>query len=450
MMRPFHPLADIFPLIEGDELDQLVSSIRESHGPREPIILYEDKILDGRNRARACEALGIEPSYRLLRQCDGDPLTFVVDKNLHRRHLDDRQRASVAAKIANLGHGGDRSKLPIGNLSVEKSATIMNVAPRQVRRAQVVHRLGIPEVRNALDRGEIAVSAAEEIAQLPANVQPEAITKVLPKGARAIMGSRKQPKDDLDYLPTPPWATRALMECVFPALNVSRANFTTVHEPACGEGHMAEVLSEYFRSVSASDIHGYGYGEVRDFLAPDCHVDADWIITNPPFKDKAEQFTLKALEQARVGVVIFTQLRWLETIRRYERLFRDHPPTQIALFCERVPLHVGCWKPDGSTATAYIWLVWIKGFAPRAPFWIPPDQRKLRSRPDDIDRFTASPVIKKAHRIEHLTFSSSSADSVLPPSGDDGLDIPSSLRIGHPENNWLRRSEQHPPSGGRE
>jgi hypothetical protein len=99
MMRPFHPLADIFPLIEGDELDQLVSSIRQSRGPREPIILYEDKILDGRNRARACAALGIEPSYRPLRQCDGDPLTFVVDKNLHRRHLDDRQRASVAAKI---------------------------------------------------------------------------------------------------------------------------------------------------------------------------------------------------------------------------------------------------------------------------------------------------------------------------------------------------------------
>jgi hypothetical protein len=49
MMRPFHPLADFFPLIEGDELDQFVASIRKSVGPREPIVVCEDKILDGRN-----------------------------------------------------------------------------------------------------------------------------------------------------------------------------------------------------------------------------------------------------------------------------------------------------------------------------------------------------------------------------------------------------------------
>jgi hypothetical protein len=84
-----------------------------------------------------------------------------------------------------------------------------------------------------------------------------------PNGARAVMASRKQPVEDLDFSPTPPWATRALIERVLPVLNISRASLAaaTLHEPACGEGHMAEVLREYFPTVAATDIHDYGYGD---------------------------------------------------------------------------------------------------------------------------------------------------------------------------------------------
>lgn len=398
---PFHPLADLFPLIEGDDFDGLCNSIKESNGPRESIVLHEGMILDGRNRARACQVLGIEPRYSKLPDRT-DPLAFVLDKNLHRRHLDDRQRASVAGKIASLGRGGDRSKPPIGGLTVEKSAELLNVAPRQVERARVVHQQGAPEVREALDRGEIALSVAEDIARLPVEDQPPAVAKALPNGARAIMGSRQEAADSLDYSPTPPHVTRALIERVLPVLNVSAASLTTVYEPACGEGHMAEVLREYFRVVAASDINDRGYGHALrgsidfldlDHVAPDC----DWIITNPPFKDKAEQFVLKAIELAKAGVAIFARLQWLETIGRYDRLFRDQPPTLIAFFTERVNLCMGRWEPDGSTATAYIWLVWIKGIAPRAPLWIPPGCRKDLSKPDDVERFTAHPVIMKDH-----------------------------------------------------
>jgi N6-adenosine-specific RNA methylase IME4 len=57
-MIPFHPLADIFPLIEGDDFEALVSDIR-TFGLRESIVLFDGQILDGRNRYLACVAAGL-------------------------------------------------------------------------------------------------------------------------------------------------------------------------------------------------------------------------------------------------------------------------------------------------------------------------------------------------------------------------------------------------------
>lgn len=215
-------------------------------------------------------------------------------------------------------------------------------------------------------------------------------------GSRAVMGSRIEPPGSLDFLPTPPWPTRALIEIALPSLlGIGDLRAQNAWEPACGEGHIAEVLREYFGRVEAQDIYPYGYGGVFDFLSrsePDC---VDWIITNPPFGDKAEMFVHQALPQARVGVAVFVTLRWLETIGRYERLFKGQPPTLIAFFAERVPLCKGQWDPKGDTATAYIWLVWIRGANPQPPFWIPPGQREALTHPDDIARFTAHPVIRR-------------------------------------------------------
>lgn len=55
---PFHPLADLFPLLEGPEFTALLDDIR-TQGLREPIWLYQGQILDGRNRYRACRAAAI-------------------------------------------------------------------------------------------------------------------------------------------------------------------------------------------------------------------------------------------------------------------------------------------------------------------------------------------------------------------------------------------------------
>jgi hypothetical protein len=133
---------------------------------------------------------------------------------------------------------------------------------------------------------------------------------------------------------------------------------------------------------------------MRNMTSSTDDFEVAWIITNPPFR-RAEDLALKALERARVGVALFTRLQWLEGVGRYNRLFNEHPPTLVAIFSERVPLCMARWNPRGSTATAYCWLIWIKGRTPQPPFWIPPGQRKLCTKPDDIERFTASPVIKR-------------------------------------------------------
>lgn len=219
-------------------------------------------------------------------------------------------------------------------------------------------------------------------------------------GARSIMGSRHEPDDSLDFFPTPPWATRALMERVFVQLGgidgvaaSIRASAWKVWEPACGEGHMLSVLEEYFRQADGSDIHNYNGNAVIDFLGAhdlDSMSKYHWIVTNPPFGELSTRFVLRALELASVGVAMFFRSQWaVEGIDRYERIFKNRPPTLCAFFVERVNLCKGRWDPDGTTATAYCWLVWVKDRLPMAPFWIPPGCREALSRPDDRARFAA-------------------------------------------------------------
>ncbi|GHE72159.1 hypothetical protein GCM10019059_34700 [Camelimonas fluminis] len=201
----------------------------------------------------------------------------------------------------------------------------------------------------------------------------------------AVVARRTEPPESLDYFPTPPWATRAFVRHVFlPLLGAQPHDH--VMEPACGEGHMAAVLSEAFDTVSASDIFPYGYGAVADFLEPD-GPESDWVVTNPPF-NAGVRFCRTALERTRIGCVMLVRTQWLHTDDRFF-LFQDFPPHLLAYPVERIPIHKGRWEPKGSTATDYVWVCWRHGHEPRPPVWIPPGQRKALSRPDDAVRFGA-------------------------------------------------------------
>mgnify|MGYP003858849767 CR=1 FL=1 len=213
------------------------------------------------------------------------------------------------------------------------------------------------------------------------------------------MAQRAEPHDSLDDFPTPPWATRALFAHVLPPQVWSRQ---TCLEPSCGAGHMARVLREHFAVVKAADIHDYGYGKVSDFLTTPYPTGSfDWVITNPPFR-LAEDFIVRALAIARVGVAMFARTALIEGVARYERLFRPHPPTLMAQFTERVPIFRGRLDGKGSTATAYAWFVWMAG-EPAFPLaWIPPCRRALE-RPGDYDLAPVPPAPFPAEAPEPAT-----------------------------------------------
>jgi ParB-like chromosome segregation protein Spo0J len=93
-----HPFAEIFPLMHGGEFADLVKDIAK-HGLREPIVLYQSMILDGRNRHNACIEAGVTPHFKVLVGDDVAARAFVVSTNLHRRHLTGEQKRDLIAKL---------------------------------------------------------------------------------------------------------------------------------------------------------------------------------------------------------------------------------------------------------------------------------------------------------------------------------------------------------------
>lgn len=221
MTLGFHPLAELFPLIEGDDFEALVDDVRD-HGVRDPIVIHESKVLDGRNRYRALQQLAqtgevlgkgwghragsnlgdneLAPPHiwfvRYNATYEGDPLTWVISKNLKRRHLDESQRAMVAAKLANMGVGRPKRPNgpapehipPIGGISAQATAAMLNVGTRSVERASAVLRDGVAELQHAVEQGRVAVSTAEALTR----VSPEEQAAIVAMGEREILAKAKE------------------------------------------------------------------------------------------------------------------------------------------------------------------------------------------------------------------------------------------------------------------
>lgn len=100
----FHPLADAWPLLEGEAFDKLVEDIK-THGLRNPINIDADKkIVDGRNRYRACIDAGVDPKFKMVLLKTSDQVeAFIASQNKHRRHMTADQLSDVMQKMRDEG-----------------------------------------------------------------------------------------------------------------------------------------------------------------------------------------------------------------------------------------------------------------------------------------------------------------------------------------------------------
>lgn len=171
-----HPAAELFPLMQGDEFDALVESIR-TQGLREAVWLTADgALLDGRNRVRACQAAGVKPDFR---QYDGDdPVAFVMALNMDRRHLSVGQQAAIALRLVPMyereAESRQRSGKPVIDLSADlregpsarkstaKAAAAAKVSTRAVEQAKRVQSQA-PDLFPKVESGELALDRADRI-----------------------------------------------------------------------------------------------------------------------------------------------------------------------------------------------------------------------------------------------------------------------------------------------
>lgn len=182
-----HPYADAFPLLAGVEFERFRDDIKKNGLLDSKLFLYKGALLDGRNRYRVCIELGIEPE--LVHYVADDPLGFVVSRNFHRRNMNESQRALVAAKLASLKPGRPKKTGTNAGLSAAAAAAVMNVGEKTVREAKHVLAETTLAVQQAVERGDISLAAARELAELELVEQDAALQRVLEHDTKKARGA---------------------------------------------------------------------------------------------------------------------------------------------------------------------------------------------------------------------------------------------------------------------
>lgn len=243
MNYQIHPAAMLFPEMEGDQWSNFVADIRDN-GQREPIIVHNGKVIDGRNRLKACVWLNIEPKVREYQGTEEDILSYVISLNLNRRHLSESQRAMVASRLATFGKGGDRkseAKDQTANLRTDQAASMLNVSSRSVETARTIVRKGEPEVVAAVETGSMSLNEAAKVIQLRPDMQ-RAVAN-MPKAERKESLSAAEIKDmGLEKVATDHWSFQ-------------RSGLIMALEDLCGVKGTPEQLIAECPKYTAPDIN---------------------------------------------------------------------------------------------------------------------------------------------------------------------------------------------------
>lgn len=181
-------------------------------------------------------------------------------------------------------------------------------------------------------------------------------------GAQLAGGNSSTKREENDYYATAPETTKLFLDIFKEDLGES------ILEPACGEGHLAEVLKEYFPNsdITSTDLvnRGYGVGEI-DFINHNFDKKFDTVITNPPFR-YAKEFILKGLEVSNKYVIMLCKIQLLEGVNRKEMFFNT-PLKYIYVHTTRQATWKNGEETDSrgkkwATTMCLAWFVWEKGY----------------------------------------------------------------------------------------
>ena len=198
MKYELHPACSAWPTMKPEELRELANDIT-ANGLRDPVTLTPDGLLlDGRNRALACEMASVEPTTMSF---SGDPWLFSLSRNKHRRHLTTDQIALIAARLATRAVG--RPKLEIASNEAIKNAEAAKAAgvPKTaIDSAKVVLEHGTSEEREAVESGKAPVRKTADRIRARRRATAEADRPgprpATPPGKKALVHNR-DPIDDL-------------------------------------------------------------------------------------------------------------------------------------------------------------------------------------------------------------------------------------------------------------
>lgn len=183
----------------------------------------------------------------------------------------------------------------------------------------------------------------------------------------------KDEREENDFYATPPCATKALIKyCNENGIDLFNK---AILEPACGKGHIAEILIEEFKNKNIShlvlpiDLVDRGYDRqlaTQNFFLYEFTEDADYnIITNPPYA-RAKEFIEHSLDIVKPDsyVCMLLKITFLEGKSRYE-MFKNNPPYKVLIFSNRVNCSKqGDFEKDSEYggAVGYAWYIWKKGY----------------------------------------------------------------------------------------
>lgn len=261
-------------MLPDDELVELMVSIVDN-GLRRPIVMFEDAILDGRNRWRACLRANVDPTYIEFTGTWDEALNLVEDENVRHRHLTPSQRAMIATDLARLRRGRPGSE-NAQNCAITQSAAAdrLKVSRRSVQSAATIRDKGTPELADAVKAGTVPVSTAAELVNLSPDEQRAAVAGG--KEAVRAAATKARPKVRAPLAPTSPVIHRnVVVDQLVAAVKVVE---TVAAQLAGGEIVLVDDQPQVLRSACSRLRGGAGWIEsILDGAGISDEALAEWL-----------------------------------------------------------------------------------------------------------------------------------------------------------------------------